>query len=128
MPPPTAPLPPPLPSPRLPALQCGRGSDGRAEAAHLTATQLLAWLWDRLVGQQQSVAPGASPLPGFYRWAAAQQAAGKLEFEVKGEGPAADWMVEAAGASKLGAPPPGPAFPSGADEEAACAAPAADAR
>lgn len=76
----------------------------------------------------QDVPAGASPLPGFFRWAAAQEVAGKLEFEVKGDAESAAWAADAAEASKLSAAAPGPAFPTAAEEEAACAAPAAEAR
>ena len=31
---------------------CGRGRDSRREVTELTATPLLAWLWDQMVGQQ----------------------------------------------------------------------------
>ena len=34
-------------------LLCGKGSDSRRQVAELTATPMLAWLWDQLVGQQQ---------------------------------------------------------------------------
>lgn len=34
-------------------LLCGRGKDSRAQVAGLTATQMLAWLWQQLVGAQQ---------------------------------------------------------------------------
>lgn len=34
-------------------LLCGRGRDSRAQAAALTSTQALAWVWQQLVGEQQ---------------------------------------------------------------------------
>ena len=34
-------------------LLCGRGRVSRGEVAELTATPMLAWFWEQLVGQQQ---------------------------------------------------------------------------
>ena len=84
-------------------LVCSRGTDSREEVAALTATPMLAWLWQQLVGQgrqsaqqqqeqqqqqQQTVgssAPGGvadtpSPMPAFYEWVQQQGATGKLDF------------------------------------------------
>jgi hypothetical protein len=36
---------------------CGRGKDSRREVTELTATPMLAWLWDQMVAQQQAPAP-----------------------------------------------------------------------
>ena len=66
------PPPPACPSPPLPAgaahaqfsdggclvnaaadLLCGRGSDSRPQVAGLASTQMLAWLWNALVGQEK---------------------------------------------------------------------------
>ncbi|EFN59881.1 hypothetical protein CHLNCDRAFT_153950 [Chlorella variabilis] len=72
-------------------LLCGKGSDSRRQVAELTATPMLAWLWDQLVGQQQQQADAAngtsagSPLPSFFSWVLRQQQAGMLEFQVKRE-------------------------------------------
>ncbi|KAI7843307.1 hypothetical protein COHA_003138 [Chlorella ohadii] len=102
-------------------LLCGRGKDSRAQAAALTSTQALAWFWQQLVGEQQTVPPSESPMPAFARWVAAQQVAGTLEFEVKGEEGAALWTAEAARAAKEGGLEAPPALPTAAEEEAACA-------
>lgn len=70
----------------------------------------------------QEVPPSESPLPAFARWVAAQQVAGALEFEVKGDEGAALWTAEAARAAKEGGLEAAPAMPSAAEEEAACVA------
>ena len=36
---------------------CGRGKDSWREVTELTATPMLAWLWDQMVAQQQAPAP-----------------------------------------------------------------------
>lgn len=65
---------------------------------------------------------GESPLPAFARWVAAQEAAGALEFEVKGDQGAAQWAADVARAAKEGGLGAAPAFPTAAEEEALCAA------
>ena len=94
-------------------LLCGKGSDSRPEVGNLTATPLLAWMWEQLEGGSSSSggggssagslsalssAPGAapatqpsntiepSPLATFWAWVEAQEVAGFLEFEVKADG------------------------------------------
>ena len=69
----------------------------------------------------QTVPPSESPMPAFARWVAAQQVAGTLEVEVKGEEGAALWTAEAARAAKEGGLEAPPALPTAAEEEAACA-------
>ncbi|KAL4447405.1 hypothetical protein ABPG75_004624 [Micractinium tetrahymenae] len=121
-------------------LLCGRGRGvSRPAVAALTATPMLAWLWEQLEGQEaaEGGSAGPSPLPAFYQWVAQQQAAGRLQFEVKGEAEAVDWVEDAeeaqaqapAGAPAAGAAP-APAVELAAgedDEECGPAAPAAEA-
>lgn len=60
---------------------------------------------------------GPSPLPAFYRWVDAQQAAGRLRFAVRGEAEALDWeqdAVEALAWAPAGAPVPAAAVPAAA--------------
>lgn len=61
-------------------------------------------------------------MPAFARWVVAQQVAGTLEFEVKGDEGAVLWTAEAARAAKEGGLEATPPLPSAAEEEAACAA------
>ena len=92
-------------------LVCARGTDSRQEVAALTATPMLAWLWQQLgVGQgRQSAqqqqeqqqqeqtqevgtpAPGGaadtpSPMPAFFEWVQQEVATGKLDFLITGSG------------------------------------------
>lgn len=62
----------------------------------------------------QDVPAADSPLPGFFAWAAQQQAAGALEFSIKGE---EDGSWEAAAAANA---PPAPAYPTAEEAEAEC--------
>eukprot|EP00887_Chlorella_sp_A99_P003227 scaffold9.g3227.t1 len=89
-------------------LLCGRGNDSREEVAELTATPLVAWLYQQLppaggsnsgisssndsagTVAAASAAPAASagaqgsPLAAqFWTWVAQQEVAGKMAFEVK---------------------------------------------
>lgn len=75
---------------------------------------MLAWLWDQLVGQAQDVPTDDSPLPGFFAWVGQQQAAGSLDFSIKGqEGDA--WEAEAEQNAA-----PAPAYETAEVEEAEC--------
>lgn len=64
-------------------LLCGKGGDSREEVVTLTATPMLAWLWQQLQGEGGG-GGGASPMPAFEAFVAAQESAGMLQFEVKG--------------------------------------------
>lgn len=102
-------------------LLCGKGGDSRRQVAELTATPLLAWLWSQLQGQaaerqldgfsedgngSRGEGGGAAPaslLPSFFAWVLRQQAAGSLEFEVKGsEEDGSTWVDDV----QLAAPAP----------------------
>lgn len=64
-------------------LLCGRGTDSRQQVNELTATPMLAWFWHRLHGAGTD-ADALGPLDKFYSWVKGQEAAGLLQFTVKG--------------------------------------------
>lgn len=111
-------------------LLCGKGGDSRRQVAELTATPMLAWLWSQLQGQAAQRQPdghteaddadGAnpSPLPAFFAWVARQQAAARLQFEVKGQ----DAGLALGDAAQLAAPTPAQsaAWSAEDEEEAGC--------
>lgn len=73
---------------------------------------------------------GPSPLPAFYRWVVQQQAAGRLQFSVKGQAETLDWeqdAAEAAAQAPAGAPDSAPAPAAGPAPAAALAAAEVDA-
>lgn len=103
---------------------CGRGASGRVATAELTATPMLAWLWEQMEGQEGATGGSAvpSPLPNFYSWVAQQEAAGRLQWDVKGGEEAAAWEAATQDATQ-DAPPTPAAAPTSAEAEEVCAPP-----